>query len=283
MKVIIWILVILVAGVVQAFLRVLLQQHVLPIIPGSVIIWIVAYKIARHLCDSWDYNHSKGKYAPIAPATPEQEKSESTSDDKYDEPTSSKSKALRYVLIILIVLAVLFGGYLVYQHIGKESRSGSNQDSSAHQNSSTALQVTALPSEESVALETPGVINNSFSAATDSIELSADNIEQYFNIALEESEQQDGRLVLSYNISPKEKSYAGREHSSSDIVIEYTIDVYESHNTSNIVTHKDYSIIISKKKDYTKTGEIKINLPSTIKEAVYWHYTIGSCTGHIGK
>ena len=113
------------------------------------------------------------------------------------------------------------------------------------------------------------------------ITLSADNVEQYFDIVLTGESFEGNKLTVNYEIAPKEKTYAQEEGSSSDLVIRLIVYAYDEEGSTSAITQKNYSIILKKKKDYSASGKITIELPISTLETVYWNHSIDSCTGVI--
>ena len=83
MKVLIWVGVFLGVSLVQALLRNLMYAGMLPMIPGPLIFYGIASFLAYRLCDRWEYNHSKGKYAP---KPQKDEKGEETGAQEPSDP-----------------------------------------------------------------------------------------------------------------------------------------------------------------------------------------------------
>lgn len=112
------------------------------------------------------------------------------------------------------------------------------------------------------------------------VALTENNVEQYFNIELEGVSYEGPVLTLKYDITPKNTAYAKSTQSSKDIIIKYSIGVYDAEESNKPFKQQDFSVIIKKADNYSKTGEIRItNLPEL--DTVFWDYEISSATGSI--
>ncbi len=117
---------------------------------------------------------------------------------------------------------------------------------------------------------------------TDSlIELNENNVEHYFNVSLEGSSFEGKKFVLKYSVSPKNSLYAKSKQSSADLTVKFSIDVYDSKEALTPVQHKDYTVILKKEDNYSRSGKIEIILPSDDIETAYWDYSIASSSGKI--
>lgn len=110
--------------------------------------------------------------------------------------------------------------------------------------------------------------------------LTEDNVEQYFNTELEGVSYEGTILTLKYDISPKDTAYAKSTQSSKDIIIKYSIGVYDDEESNKPFKQQDYSVIIKRTENYSKTGEIRItNLLEM--DTIFWDYEISNVTGSI--
>ena len=106
-------------------------------------------------------------------------------------------------------------------------------------------------------------------------------VDKYFDVLLEGVSFIGKKLTLKYTVSPLSDTYTKHEQSSSEITINFSIDVYGSKTATKPVQHKDYSVVLKKGEGYSRSGNIDILLPSDSVETAYWDYSIVSCSGSI--
>ncbi len=113
------------------------------------------------------------------------------------------------------------------------------------------------------------------------VTLSADNIEQYFDIKLTGKSFEGNKLTVAFDIAPQKETYWQAESSSNEIVIRLVVYAYDDEKSTNVIAQKNYTNILKKKNNYSTSGKIEIILPTSTLETVYWNYDIDKCTGTI--
>lgn len=114
------------------------------------------------------------------------------------------------------------------------------------------------------------------------IVLSADNIDDYFDVSVTWDSWTDKKVKLNYSIKPKNSAYASRADSSADITVKLKITFSTTKNGASFQT-KDYTVIVKKKNKYISSGSIDITLTKSGLSQVYWGYSVDSCEGSLGK
>ncbi len=104
--------------------------------------------------------------------------------------------------------------------------------------------------------------------------LDTKNYEKFFDVSLEGVSFEGNKLILKYTISPKDATMAKNKQSSADLLVKYSIDVYDSKESITPIQHKDYSVGLKKQDGYSRSANIEIYLPSFDFPTVYWDYEV---------
>ncbi len=113
------------------------------------------------------------------------------------------------------------------------------------------------------------------------VNLTVNNIEQYFDIELTGKSFEGNKLTVTYDIGPKKKEYSKDDGFSKEIVIKLVVYAYDEKGSTNAIAEKSYTIILKKQSDFSASGKIEVILPTSTLETVYWDHDIDSCTGTI--